>query len=73
MAMVRDYRYEIDLFWSDEDGCFIACVPDLNNCAACGDTYEEALERAHAAIRADLVSRRTFGEPIPEVTSRLLA
>ncbi len=73
MAMVRDYRYEIDIFWSDEDDCFVACVPDLDNCAAWGDTYEDALQRAHAAIRADLASRRTFGEPIPEVTPRLLA
>ncbi len=73
MAMVRDYRYEIDIFWSDEDDCFVACVPDLENCAAWGDTYEDALERAHAAIRADLASRRTFGETIPEVTPRLLA
>ncbi|MDQ4127345.1 MAG: type II toxin-antitoxin system HicB family antitoxin [Actinomycetota bacterium] len=71
--MAQDYRYEIDIFWSDQDDCFIACVPDLDNCAAWGDTYEGALERAHAAIRADLVSRHTFGDPIPEVTSRLLA
>ena len=73
MAPVRDYRYEIDIFWSDEDRCFVACVPDLENCAAWGYTYEEALEQAHVAIRADLVSRRTFGDPIPEVTPRLLA
>ncbi len=71
--MVRDYRYEIDIFWSAEDDCFVACVPDLENCAAWGDNYEDALERAHAAIRADLASRRTLGEPIPEVTPRLLA
>ena len=71
--MVRYYRYEIDIFWSAEDDCFVACVPDLENCAAWGDNYEDALERAHAAIRADLASRRTFGEPIPEVTPRLLA
>jgi predicted RNase H-like HicB family nuclease len=70
---VQDYKYEIDIFWSDEDRCFIACVPDLDNCAAWGDTYEEALNRAHLAIRADLVSRQTFGDPIPEVTPRILA
>ena len=73
MVTVQDYKYEIDIFWSDEDGCFIACVPDLENCAAWGDTYEEALDRAHLAIRADLVSRQTFGDPIPEVTPRILA
>ena len=69
----QGYRYEIDIFWSDEDGCFVACVPDLENCAAWGTSYEEALARAHAAIRADLESRRVFGDPIPKPTSRLLA
>jgi predicted RNase H-like HicB family nuclease len=44
------HKYEIDLFWSDEDGYFIACGPDLENCVAWGDNYEEAL------ARADLVS-----------------
>ena len=68
----QGYRYEIDTFWSEEDGCFIACVPDLDNCAAWGMTYEEALAQAHVAIRADLAFRRRCGEPIPEPTPRLL-
>lgn len=68
-----EYKYEIDIFWSDEDGCFIACVPDLENCAAWGMTYEEALAQAHPAIRADLKSREVFGDPIPEPTPRVLA
>ena len=66
-------RYEIDIFWSEEDCCFIACVPDLGNCAAWGITYEEALAQAHVAIRADLASRRRVGEPVPEASSRVLA
>jgi len=71
--LVPEYRYEIDIFWSEEDECFIACVPDLEKCAAWGMTYEEALARGHAAIRADLRSRRVAGEPIPEPTPQLLA
>ena len=65
-------KYEIDIFWSDEDGCFIACVPDLENCAAWGMSYEEALAQAHVAIRADLRSRENIGEQIPEPTHRVL-
>lgn len=72
VVTVQDYKYEIDIFWSDEDGCFIACVPDLENCAAWGDTYEEALARAHEAIRADLASRERLGEPAPAPRPRLL-
>jgi predicted RNase H-like HicB family nuclease len=67
------YKYEIDIFWSDEDGFFMACVPDLENCAAWGNTYEEALAQAHVAIRADLISRQKCGEPIPEPSPRLQA
>jgi predicted RNase H-like HicB family nuclease len=69
----QGYRYEIDIFWSDDDCCFIACVPDLDNCAAWGMTYEQALAQAHAAIRADLASRERSGDPIPEPTPRVLA
>ena len=72
-APVPEYRYEVDIFWSEEDECFIACVPDLENCAAWGMTYEEALARGHEAIRADLRSRRAAGEPIPEPAPQLLA
>ena len=68
-----EYKYEIDIFWSNEDGFFIACVPDLENCAAWGHTYEEALAQAHVAIRADLVSRQKCGEAIPEPSQRVLA
>jgi predicted RNase H-like HicB family nuclease len=68
-----EYKYTIEIFWSDEDSCFIACVPDLENCAAWGMTYEEALAQAHLAIQADLVSRRVFGELIPDPTPRVLA
>ena len=71
--LVPEYRYEIDIFWSEEDECFIACVPDLDNCAAWGMTYEEALAQAHTAIRADLASRRKAGDPIPTATPRVLA
>ncbi len=68
----QQYKYAIEIFWSDEDGCFVACVPDLDNCAAWGMSYEEALAQAHAAIQADLASRRRFGEPIPQPTPRSL-
>jgi predicted RNase H-like HicB family nuclease len=69
----QGYRYGIVIFWSDEDGCFVACVPDLDNCAAWGMSYEEALAQAHAAIQVDLASRRGYGAPIPEPTPRVLA
>jgi predicted RNase H-like HicB family nuclease len=67
-----EHRYATEIFWNEEDGCFVACVPDLENCAAWGMSYEEALAQAHVAIRADLESRRVLGEPVPEPTLRYL-
>ena len=37
--------YHINVFWSDEDGCYVADIPDLSYCSAFGDTPEEALKR----------------------------
>jgi predicted RNase H-like HicB family nuclease len=67
-----EYRYAIEIFWSEEDNCFVACVPDLENCAAWGMTYEQALAQSHLAIKADLLCRQVFGDPIPEPTFRYL-
>ena len=68
-----EYKYAIEIFWSEEDGCFVACVPDLENCAGWGMSYEEALAQAREAIRADLESRRVLGELVPEPTPRYLS
>ena len=68
-----DYRYAIEIFWSEEDGCFVTCVPDLENCAAWGMSYEEALAQATWPSGQTLESRRVFGEPIPEPTPRSLS
>ena len=67
-----EHKYAIKIFWSERDNCFVACVPDLENCAAWGMSHEEALSQAHLAIQADLVSRRVFGEPILEPSPRSL-
>ena len=68
----QGYKYAIEIFWSEEDACFVACVSDLENCAAWGMSYEEALTQAQVAIQADLAARRVFGEPIPEPSTRFL-
>ena len=67
-----EYKYAIETFWSEEDDCFVACVLDLENGAAWGMSYEEALAQAHLAIQADLASRRVFGEPVSEPSPRFL-
>ncbi len=59
-------RFEIDIFWSDEDDAYIAVVPDIPYCTAWGESYEEALVQVRVAIRANIETAREFGHPIPQ-------
>jgi predicted RNase H-like HicB family nuclease len=58
-------KYEIILYWSEEDKVFIAEVPELPGCMAHGETHETALANAKDAIRLWLDTARDFGDPIP--------
>lgn len=66
-------RYEIDIFWSDEDEAFIADVPDLRYCSAWGETYEDALREVRVAIELHLDTLREDGRPIPTPERRATA
>ena len=46
----NEARYEIILYWSDEDQAVIAEVPELPGCAADGETYEDALTNVQTII-----------------------
>jgi predicted RNase H-like HicB family nuclease len=58
--------YHINVFYSDEDGGYIADVPDLESCSAFGATPEEALTEMELAKAAWLAAARDAGMPIPE-------
>ena len=64
------HRYQITVFWSEEDSCWIAEAPDLRPCSAHGDTPEEAVAEAQIAISLWLDWAREKGMPIPEPTDR---
>lgn len=64
-------KYEIILYWSDEDQAFIAEVPELPGCAADGPTYQEALANAEVAIQEWIETARELGRPIPKPKGRL--
>lgn len=65
-------RYEIILYWSDEDNAFVAEVPELPGCAADGQTYLEAIENAELVIQEWLDTARELERPIPQPKGRLL-
>lgn len=60
------HRYAIAIHWSNEDGVFIAEVPELTGCAAHGDTQEQALAEVKVAMDLWIDTAREFGDEIPE-------
>lgn len=65
-------RYEIIIYWSDEDQVFVAEVPELPGCVAHGPAPEKALAEAQAAVDLWLATAREFGDPVPEPKGRRL-
>jgi predicted RNase H-like HicB family nuclease len=59
-------RYAIIVFWSEEDGSWIADVPDLKSCSAFGTTPEEALAQVRVAMDTWLAVARDAGLEIPK-------
>ncbi len=57
--------HHINIFYSDEDGGYIADIPDLDACSAFGDTPDEALAQVAEAKTAWLDAARAAGKPIP--------
>ena len=65
-------RYEVIIYWSDEDQAFIAEVPELAGCMADGQTYQEALNNAEVVIDEWIETAKEPGRPIPEPKGRLI-
>ena len=64
-------RYEVIIYWSEEDKAFIAEVPELAGCMADGATYQEALANVEVVIQEWIETARALGRPIPEPKGRL--
>ena len=58
--------YHINIFYSEEDGGYIADIPDLESCSAFGRTPDEALKQVEIAKIAWLEAARAEGKPIPQ-------
>ena len=64
--------YHINVFYSDEDGGYVADIPDLTACSAFGTTPEEALAEVLRAKEAWIASARETGKPIPSPSYRAM-
>lgn len=59
------HRYEIVLYWSDEDALYIAEVPELAGCAADGASYQMALENVETVIDEWIETAKDLGRAVP--------
>ncbi len=65
-------RYEVILYWSEQDEAFIAEVPELPGCAADGATYQEALKNVEVVMQEWIETAKELGRDIPKPKGRLL-
>jgi predicted RNase H-like HicB family nuclease len=64
-------KYEVVIYWSEEDQAFIVEVPELPGCAADGATYQDALANVEVIIKEWIETARELGRPVPQPKGRL--
>ena len=65
-------KYELIIYWSEEDGAFVVEVPELPGCMADGEKYEAAVANAKKVIEEWIETAHSFGRPVPEPKGRLI-
>lgn len=65
-------KYEIIIYWSDEDNCFIAEVPELSGCISDGKTQIEALQNVEVIINEWIETANVLGREIPMPKGKLM-
>ncbi len=66
-------KYQIIIYWSDEDQAYVANVPELPGCMAHGETYESALANIKIAMELWIKTAKEFNDTIPAPKGRRLA
>ena len=67
-----NWKYEVIIYWSNDDSAFIAEVPELPGCMAHGETQSKALKNANEAIALWLSTAQELGRSVPEPKGRKL-
>lgn len=65
-------KYEVIIYWSDDDQAFLAEVPELSGCMADGETQAEALQAVERVAREWIEVARELGREVPEPRGRLM-
>ncbi|MFA4835722.1 MAG: type II toxin-antitoxin system HicB family antitoxin [Dehalococcoidia bacterium] len=66
------YKYEMIIYWSEEDQLYIAEVPELPGCMADGSSYKEALQNAESVISEWIETAGIEGRKVPEPRGKLI-
>ncbi len=66
------HKYELIIYWSEEDGLYGAEVPELPGCMADGNTYDEAMKNAQVVIGEWIETAKAEGREIPKAKGRLM-
>lgn len=65
-------KYEIIIFWSEQDDCFIAEIPELKGCLAHGETHDDALKQVKSVAAEWMKIAKKEGWEIPQAKGRLI-
>lgn len=65
-------KYELIIYWSEEDQSFVVEIPELPGCMADGQTYEQAATNALKVINEWIETAHKLGRPIPQPNGRLM-
>lgn len=66
------HRYEVIIYWSNDDKAYIAEVPELSGCMSDGATYEEALQNVQVIIDEWIATAKSLNRPVPEPRGKLM-
>jgi len=62
---MKDIKYEVIIYWSEEDQSYISEVPELPGCMADGKTYEEVIRNVKVVIKEWIETAKSLGREIP--------
>ncbi|HIG65497.1 MAG TPA: type II toxin-antitoxin system HicB family antitoxin [Methyloprofundus sp.] len=65
-------KYEMIIYWSEEDKAFLVEIPELSGCKADGETYQQAVENAEIVIQEWIETAKELGRIIPIPKGRLM-
>lgn len=67
-----EWKYEMIIYWSQEDEAYLVEVPELPGCMADGRTYQEAVANAEVVISEWIATAKDLGREIPEPRGKLM-